>query len=106
MNSGGRKEQKIQKSLKELFIKLDNHEKFIFNILIELKFIVFYYRCDAECIYNSVGYAANEINIQKDMMDFNRTIMSGLRNELEVSIIIIESFNFFLFIEKQGTGNY
>jgi hypothetical protein len=35
MNSEGRKEQKIQNSLKELFIKLDKHENFDF-----IKFII------------------------------------------------------------------
>jgi hypothetical protein len=46
MNSGGRKEQKIQNSLKELFIKLDKHEKFDFTkfifIFIFIIFITFF----------------------------------------------------------------
>jgi hypothetical protein len=40
MNSEGRKEQKIQNSLKELFIKLDKHEKFNFNKIIIIIFII------------------------------------------------------------------
>jgi hypothetical protein len=83
MNSKGKK-QKIQNSLKELFIKLDKHEKFNFNF-----YYFYYYRCDTENIYYSVGYPPDEINIQKNMMDFNRTIMSGLNQEAEVCIIII-----------------
>jgi hypothetical protein len=85
MNSGGRKEQKIQNSLKELFIKLDKHEKFNFKKII---IIIFIYRCDTENIYYSVGYPPDEINIQKDMIGFNRTIMSGLNQEAEVYLLL------------------
>jgi hypothetical protein len=46
-------------------------------------------RCNAEKVYHSLGYLANEIGIQKDMMDLNRTIMNGLRDESQVLLLSI-----------------
>jgi hypothetical protein len=40
-------------------------------------------------VYETTNWPLEEINIQRDMMDFNRTIMSELSKEKNVILLIL-----------------
>jgi hypothetical protein len=80
---------KINLILQGLFLKLIRKEKF-YNLI----FFYFSFSCSMKDLYLAVIGQIENIHLQKDMMDFNRMLFSGLNEESKV--ILFKLYNSYI----------